>query len=81
VLAPTDDGEDGDGRALTWRGPVLAGEQLILTNSNDEAVTLSPYTGELLATIPLPAPAAVTPVVADGTVYFLTEEAELRAFR
>ncbi len=80
-LPRTADPEGTNGKALTWRGPVLAGEQLILTNSEDEAVTLSPYTGERLGSIPLPGPAAVTPVIADGTVYFLTEEAELLAFR
>lgn len=73
--------EDTDSNALTWRGPVLAGEQLFLTNSDNQAVTLSPYTGKQLDSIELPGPAAVTPVVADGTVYFLTEDAELLAFR
>ena len=80
-LPLTDDPKSDDAKALTWRGPVLAGEKLILTNSDNEAVTLSPYTGERLDSIKLPGPAAVTPVVADGTVYFLTQEAELLAFR
>lgn len=75
------DPDDSDSPALTWRGPVLAGGQLIITNSNDEALTLSPFTGEIKETLSLSGPAAVTPVVADGTVYFLTQEAELQAFR
>ncbi len=81
VQLPVTDNPEGGGKALTWRGPILAGGQLILTSSNNEIVTLSPYTGERLAGIPLPAPAAVTPVVAEGAVYILTEEAELLAFR
>ncbi len=78
---PLTDNPKGGGKALTWRGPILAGGQLILTSSNNEIVTLSPYTGERMAGIPLPNPAAVTPVVAGGAVYVLTEEAELLAFR
>ena len=80
-LPLTDDPEGDDGNAVTWRGPILAGDQLIVTNSKNEALTLSPYTGERLSSIPLPDPAAATPIVADGTIYFLTEEAELLAFR
>jgi hypothetical protein len=60
---------------------VLAGERLILTSSNDEIITLSPYTGEPMNSVKLPGPAAVTPVVADGVVYVLTADAELLAFR
>ncbi len=80
-LPLTDDSDGTNGKALTWRGPVLAGEQLIVTNSDGEVVTLSPYTGERLGSFSLPESAATTPVIADGTIYVLTEEAELLAFR
>lgn len=66
---------------LTWRGPVLAGERLILASSEGEALALSPYDGKRLNSIRLPGPADVTPVVADQTIYFLTENAELLAYR
>lgn len=78
---PLKGGPDGDGKSLTWRGPILAGEQLIVTNSEDAALILSPYTGEIVESIKLPERAAATPIVADGTIYFLTEEAELLAYR
>ena len=80
-LPETGDPDDADAHSLTWHGPVLAGERLIFTNSNKEAVTLSPYTGDLLERIELPGSAQVPPVVAAGTIYFLTEEAELLAYR
>lgn len=80
-LPLTADPDDASSEALNWRGPVLAGKKLIVTNSENEAVTLSPFTGEVMESLALSGPAAVTPVVADGTVYFLTEEAELLAFR
>lgn len=77
----TTDPDDANARALTWRGPVLAGEQLFLTSSAGEVVTLSPYDGKRLNVIKLPAPASTTPVVAGGTIYFLTQNAELLAYR
>ncbi len=66
---------------LTWRGPVLAGERLYLTSSNGDLKTLSPYDGAELDELTLSAPAAVTPVIADGAIFILTESAELLAYR
>lgn len=66
---------------IVWQGPVLAGDRLILAGSNGEAITVSPYTGEILGTIGLPDAAAVAPVVAGNTVYFLTDDATLLALR
>ena len=66
---------------LTWRGPVLAGERLYLTSSGGDLLTLSPYDGAQIDRLTLPAAAAASPVIADGTVFILTEEAELLAYR
>jgi hypothetical protein len=60
---------------------VLAGDRVILAGSHGVAASLSPYTGEFLGSIELPGPAAVQPVVADETLYFLTQNATLAAFR
>lgn len=77
----TADPDDADAAALTWRGPVLAGERLYLTSSGGDLVTLSPFDGKQIKGRTLPAPAAVPPVVAGGTIVVLTEEAELLAYR
>lgn len=66
---------------IIWQGPVLAGDRLILAGSNARAITVSPYTGEVLGTIELPGAAAVAPVVARNGVYFLTHDATLLALR
>ena len=42
---------------------------------------MSPYNGEILGRIDLPGPVLIPPVAADGTVYLLTEDAELLAYR
>ena len=75
------DPEKSASEALTWRGPVLAGEQLYLTSSNGDLLTLSPFDGAQINDLTLPAPAAVTPVIANGAVFILTESAELLAYR
>ncbi len=66
---------------IQWFGPVLAGDRLILAASTGDAVTISPYTGELLGYIDLPGTPAVAPVVANDTVYFVTKGADLVAVR
>ena len=52
-----------------------------VAGSHGEAITLSPYTGEILGRQELPGPVVVPPVAADGTVYIVTENAELLAYR
>ena len=79
-LARYKDPEDREG-PIQWFGPVLAGDRLILAGTNDVAVSVSPYTGEVLGELELPGPPAVSPVVAGETLYFLTENAKLVALR
>jgi len=66
---------------ITWSGPVLVSDRLILTSSDGYAVSLSPYTGELLGKIEIPDGTFISPVVADGTLYLLTNSAQLVALR
>jgi outer membrane protein assembly factor BamB len=80
ALAHYEDPEDLED-PIQWFGPVLAGDRLILVGSNRAAVSISPYTGEVLEERDLPAAAAAPPVVAGGTLYILTESAMLLALR
>jgi outer membrane protein assembly factor BamB len=66
---------------ILWQGPVLAGDRLVLTSTDGKAMSVSPYTGKLLGAIELPAPTHLPPVVAHGTVYILTDAADLVALR
>ncbi|MCP4330039.1 MAG: PQQ-binding-like beta-propeller repeat protein [Alphaproteobacteria bacterium] len=75
-----DDPEDRTG-PIMWSGPVLAGDRLIVAGNNEIMAAFSPYTAELLGTVELDDGVAMSPVVADGTIYFLTEDAELIAYR
>jgi outer membrane protein assembly factor BamB len=75
-----DDPEDKKG-LIDWTGPILAGDRLIVAGSNGKAMTLSPYTGEIIGEIDMPGNAAISPAVAGMTIYMLTDEARLVAFR
>ena len=68
---------------LTWYGPLLVSDRLIVTGGiSKDALSLSPYTGEILGHIELSEAAAPTvPVVADGTVLIVTNDGRLMALR
>ncbi|MGH7116643.1 MAG: pyrrolo-quinoline quinone, partial [Stellaceae bacterium] len=64
-----------------WAGPVLGSDRLILVSSNGWALSVSPYTGKPLGREEMPAGAFVDPVIANNTLYILTDNAELSAYR
>ena len=66
---------------IKWSGPTLAGDRLIITGSHGEAWSVSPYTGKVLGRVDLSEEIFLPPVVADGTLYFLTEDGDLIAMR
>jgi outer membrane protein assembly factor BamB len=68
-------------KPIHWAGPVLAGDRLVLTGSHGEVMTVSPYTGEPLGRMEVPHGILLPPVVANGTIYFLTDDADLIAYR
>ena len=66
---------------IDWAGPVLAGDRLILAGSHDVALSVSPYTGEILGQSDLPDSVRIAPIAAQGTVIFLTDDGDLGAYR
>lgn len=79
-LGKYDDPEDKKG-LIIWSGPILASDRLILVSNYGKAVAVSPYDGSILGEIELSDNASIPPVVADGTLYVLTDDAELVALR
>ncbi len=79
-LPQFEDADDKDD-PIKWTGPVLAGDRLLISGSHGEAWSLSPYTGKVLGRLDLSSAAYLPPVVAGGTVYFLTEDGDLIAMR
>ena len=66
---------------ISWVGPILAGDRLIVASSTGVALSVSPYDGEIMGSTALPGPVSVAPVVAGGMLYFVTDEGELAALR
>lgn len=66
---------------ITWNGPVLAGDRLLVTSSRGEALSISPYTGEMLGKMNLPGSITLPPIVAGDTIYVLSDTGELVALR
>ncbi len=66
---------------IQWAGPVLGSDRLILVSSDGWALSVSPYTGKPLGREQMPAGAFVDPIIADNTLYILTDNAELSAYR
>ena len=66
---------------IRWTGPVLVGDRLLVAASNGVILSVSPYTGSLLGSIKVSGPVAISPAVANQTVFLLTDDAELIALR
>jgi outer membrane protein assembly factor BamB len=66
---------------ITWAGPVLVSDRLLLGNSLGELWSVSPYDGKPLGRIDLGDPIYVPPIVANGIVYVQTDAGNLIALR
>ncbi len=66
---------------ITWTGPLLVSDKLLVMSSDGYMQALSPYNGDLLGRVSLDDGTSVAPVVADGTVYIYTNDATLLALR
>jgi outer membrane protein assembly factor BamB len=74
------DEEDKEDR-IFWAGPVLVSNRLITVSSDGYAEAISPYTGQLIGRVEIPSGAYIAPVVANQTLYILTNDAQLVALR
>ena len=66
---------------IFWRGPVLAGNRLVLTSSRGQIVYASPVDGRVLATVDAGESFSLPPVVANNTLYVLSDDGRLTAYR
>ncbi|HYI07357.1 MAG TPA: PQQ-binding-like beta-propeller repeat protein [Reyranella sp.] len=64
-----------------WVGPLLAGNRLILANSEGEIVNVSPYDGTVQSTVDTDMPVSLPMAVANNTLYILHDEGRLTAWR
>jgi outer membrane protein assembly factor BamB len=80
VLPRWEDEEERKGN-LTWSTPILVSNRLIIAGNNGEAYSVSPYTGEILGKVDMPDKMTVAPLAANGTLFFLSDGADLVAYR
>jgi outer membrane protein assembly factor BamB len=66
---------------IVWTGPLLVSNFLVLVASNGTAELLSPFTGQKLGETTMPDGTFIAPVIANGMMYVLTNDAELVALR
>jgi outer membrane protein assembly factor BamB len=66
---------------IRWAGPVLGGDRLIALSSNGKAISVSPLDGTTLGQFELSASGYLGPIIANNTLYLLTDDANLSAYR
>jgi outer membrane protein assembly factor BamB len=64
-----------------WSSPILASNRLIVVSSKGEAVALNPKTGALDRRLRIGADALIGPIAVNGTIYVVTQSAQLIAIR
>ena len=73
--------EEAKDNPIVWNGPLLASDRLILPASTGMIYSVSPYTGKTLGVQEMSSGINLAPIIANGTVIFLTESADLVAYR
>ena len=66
---------------IVWTGPVVVGSRVLVFSSAGQAVTLSPETGAVMERLRMPGGVTLAPAVAGGTIYVVTDDADLVALR
>jgi outer membrane protein assembly factor BamB len=66
---------------IYWRGPILAGNRLILTGSNGDIILASPVDGTIQTTWRHGASMSLPPIVSNNTLLILDNEGKLTAWR
>ena len=73
--------EESQNDRVLWSGPILAGGKLWLTNSQKELIGLNAVTGVQEARYEMESEFSLAPIVAQETLYLLSQDARLTAFR
>lgn len=68
-------------KRTVWTGPLLAGNRLLVASSGGDITLLDPRSGDILKEMKVGSGVFVPPVIANETVYILTDSAKLVAFK
>jgi outer membrane protein assembly factor BamB len=73
--------EEKKSNMITWRGPVLVNNRLIVANSRGELWSVSAGEGSASLVTDIKNPVSVAPIVANNTLYILDDSGRISAFR
>ncbi|MGB0906934.1 MAG: PQQ-binding-like beta-propeller repeat protein [Maricaulaceae bacterium] len=68
-------------KRIAWAGPILAGERLLVFSSRGEAIEMNPYTGDIKREFSVGDAVFVPPIIANETIYILTDDAKVVALK
>ena len=71
----------GSKKTNQHHGPIIAGNQLIIASSDGHMRFYDPKTGDQRNELKIKAGATANPIVANETLYLITQDGKLRAFR
>ena len=68
-------------KTVQYYGPIIAGNQLLIVSSDGFLRFYDPKTGEQKNKLQVKSGVTTNPIVANETLYFITQDGRLRAFR
>lgn len=74
------DPKDREG-LIAWTGPIMINGRLLLAGTNGQMIEYNPRNGEKLSEWSVKKTIRIAPIVADGTLYLLSEDGSLLAYR
>jgi outer membrane protein assembly factor BamB len=66
---------------ISWSGPILAGNRLIVVSSHGYVVSVSPYTGKIIGASRAADSLNIEPIVANKTLYVMDDGGTVYALR
>ena len=66
---------------IQWSGPIMASGQLIVTGSHGNILKVNAHNGEILQTIKTKKKIQISPIIANDTLYILSKDGTLLAYR
>jgi outer membrane protein assembly factor BamB len=73
--------EEDKTETMSWVGPVLAGGKIWVASSEGELRAIDPATGKMTASLSVGGRVFLSPIIAARTLYILTDDGTLIAFR
>jgi len=66
---------------VVWNGPLVAGNKLYLVSLGGDLISVDPTNGNILSSLRLEVPFSLPPFIAHETLYLLSDDGEVMAFK